>query len=489
MVSFIPKSLIRMVRKPDAPGVPTFSLCHTTARLPDGWKASAQAWFDAADHPELIEHILCWDAGETAVDLSALSPFPNAKGVINSERKCAVDGWNAAARASSGKSIISLSDDLFPCPHWDTEILNCIPSLDGEHVLEVSTGGDEDVLTFSMLTRAYLERLTRDYGYEGGLFYKEYLGMYGDTDFTRCARRDGVVIDATHLKFNHKHPVYGTAQWDDTYRHQQRPEAYAHGREVYDRRAEQYGFPGRLFGECGRPEDRPKLVVCLPGENFSSAWVASWTTLFSQLANAFNVAPLFCYSSNVHVTRAALAEQIVKGPHAVDYVLWIDDDNIVSVKNAFTLLEDLRQNPHIDGVTGWCWCAADGYETEAKTSVGAFLTDGKLHHFTPEELAQGPHDLKEIGHTGFPCFAMRGATLAKAGLNPFAPVMSDHAAWGFFSEDISFSINARKNGCVFYVDRRVRVPHLKLRAAEPAEMTATKVLVDAPVLGSERKTA
>lgn len=478
--------------------VPTFSLCHTTARLPDGWQRGAQEWFDAADHPETVEHIIAWDDGATSIDLAALSPFGKAIGVVNQGRKCAVDGWNAAARASSGKFIISLSDDLSPCPHWDTEILKVLAALpkgiDGDYVLEVTTGGDEGLLTFSMLTRGYFMRLSRDYGYHGGLFYPEYFGMYGDTDFTRCARRDKVVIDATCLTFVHRHPVYGTAQWDDTYRHQQRPEAYAVGREIYDRRAREYGFAPRMFGEVSSPEDRPKLVVCLPGADFSAAWVAAWTTLFAELMKAFNVAPLFCYNSNVHVTRASLAEAITKGPYTPDFVLWIDDDNILSVRNAFTLLENLRLNPKIDGVTGWCWSAADGYEVTAITSVGAFLPDGRLHTFTAQELAEGDNDLKEIGWTGFPAFAMRGTALVKAGMNPFAPIISDKAAWGFFSEDTSFCINARTNGCKFYVDRRVKVPHLKLRAADPQEMVAqareiSQVLEDAPETGSERKTA
>jgi hypothetical protein len=126
--------------------------------------------------------------------------------------------------------------------------------------------------------------------------------------------------------------------------------------------------------------------------------------------------------------------------------------------------------------------------------VGAFLPDGRLHTFTAQELAEGDNDLKEIGWTGFPAFAMRGTALVKAGMNPFAPIISDKAAWGFFSEDTSFCINARTNGCKFYVDRRVKVPHLKLRAADPQEMVAqareiSQVLEDAPETGSERKTA
>lgn len=477
-MSFIPKAIRRLY---DGSARPAFSLCHTTARLPDGWRAAAQAWFDKADHPEMTEHVLVWDQGE--MEKIPEKIFERTTFGENPDRKCAVDGWNAAAKLSTGKFLISLSDDLFPCDHWDTELLKVLPDLSGEHVIEVDTGGDQGLLTFSMLTRAYFERLTRDYGYQGGLFYPEYLGMYGDNDFDMLARRDGVVIDAKHLKFDHKHPVYNTAEWDDTYRHQQRPEAYKHGRDVFNKRRRDLGFlPSYNI------DGLKKVAFCCPGEQFSAVWVGKFIELWSQLGSKYALCPFFCVSSNVHCARMAISESITKGGEFIDYVLWIDDDNLVTAKQVFQMIETLESNPDIDGVGGWCWCEPDHAGGKHKTSCGAFTLDGLLAHYTAEEMYGGAEDLKRIGFSGFPVFLMRGDVLNKVGHHGFAPILSDKSPWGFWGEDVSFFIRATQLGMKFYVDRRIEVPHLKLRPSQPPSRAVVKKL-DAPVTGSERKTA
>lgn len=476
IVSFIPKAL----RK----GRPLISLCHTTARLPEGWRASAQAWLDNCDHPENVEHVLVWDAKHGIEAVSSSNVFPNTTRLLNIGRECAVDGWNTSARAARGDFLISLSDDIFPCPHWDTELLKAIPDINGEYVLEVSTGGDPGVLTFSMLTRKYFERLTRCYGYDGGFFYGEYLGMHGDTEFTKLARRDSVVIDARHLVFNHVHPAYNTAPWDETYRHQQRPEAYAHGHAVYERRLRELNFPPESVE--ARQVAKKKVALCMPGEGFSSSWVANMMCVFAELTARYDVAPVFCESSNVYVTRMAIAESIVKSGTIPDYVIWIDDDNIVTARDILMLIEDLDASEEIACVAGFCWCLANNYGVPPKLSVGTFRADGLLESMTYEELMAGDEHVKPIGWTGFPAVAMKGDVLVKVGVQSFAPILSDATPWGFWGEDIAFCIRARDAGLKFFVDRRVKVPHLKFRDANPTNLEVSQ---SAPDTGSERKTA
>lgn len=219
---------------------PLFSLCHTTARLPDGWKKAEQTWYERCDRPETVEYLLGWDSNQNAPEAD-LYKWGSWKHVVNMARRCAVDGWNSTSRASTGKFLITVADDWFPCKHWDTEILKHIPDLDGQYVLDVNTGGNRGLLTFSMLTRSYYERLATDHGYTEGFFYPQYLGMVADDDFTACARMDGVVINAQRLFFQHFHPDYGTAPMDPTYQHQHRDQAFAVGNAVFARRQRQ-GF-------------------------------------------------------------------------------------------------------------------------------------------------------------------------------------------------------------------------------------------------------
>lgn len=211
---------------------PLFSLCHTTARLPNGWEKAAQAWFHGADDPSQVEHILVTDSQFQDKPRPSGDPmFKNSRMYVNTKRRCAVDGWNLAAQKATGQILITLSDDWFPSKGWDTELLKRTEAAmdHGPHqfVIRVSTGGNHDILTFSILSRAYYER----YGY---IFHPEFLGMRADDWFTDQVRMDNVkVIDATDLFFEHKHPLYGTAPQDEVYEHQHRKEAFELGDQVY----------------------------------------------------------------------------------------------------------------------------------------------------------------------------------------------------------------------------------------------------------------
>lgn len=427
---------------------PIFSLCHTTARLPDGWRAALQTWYVRCNYPNLVEHIFVTDEPVEMVPI-----FENTIVAVNEGPKTCVAGWNLAAKLSHGQFLINVADDWFPCEHWDTELLKVIPDMKGQYVVEVDTGGNPGLLTFCMVTRAYYER----YGY---LLYPEYIGVYSDNDFTDVARRNGVVIDARHLLFEHKHPLYGKGKADEIHLRQGRPEAWDVGKRVYVERSQRAGA-----------KVRKKIAVCLPGESYSSVWVVNWTQLMSQLLPLFDVVPIFGYSSNVYVTRQCMAHAILETKPSVDFALWIDDDNILSWPHLVTLLDDMVHYPEADVVAGWCWIQPDVIEAAEKVSAGRFSPDrGKCVALTHAEMQAHPSDLIEVEYTGFPAVLMRYEALAKAGTAAFAPVPNPAHPYGFSGEDTSFCINAReKGGSRIFIDRRVKVPHLKLRDAQPVE--------------------
>jgi hypothetical protein len=214
---------------------PTFSLLHTTARLPDGWIEAALEWFKACDNPDTVEYILFVDGPDWA-PLPKKRKFFGSSCVATSDADlCSVgsaNGWNRAAKVSHGKFLITISDDYRPCEHWDTGILKVLSSYaygweDHALVLDVDNQDGAPHIPFSFLTRAYYNR----YGY---IFYPEYKGLMADNDFTDVAREDGVVINARHLKFRHLHYLCGTASNDEVYQKQQ--QTLKHGQEVYARR-------------------------------------------------------------------------------------------------------------------------------------------------------------------------------------------------------------------------------------------------------------
>lgn len=459
---------------------PLISLLHTTARLPDGWQRAFETWRDRADNPGRIEYVLCCDAGRNVVNPLM---HPDVKGygsrvyVENAGRRCAVDGWNTAAAASSGKLLITVSDDLFPpeaAPAtaavyddegtlvtpaqparrgWDTELLIAVGDLDREAVLDIEAGSG-DLMTFSLLTRAYYQR----YGY---IFFPEYLGMLGDNDFTAQAHQDGVVIRARHLKFVHEHPAYHTAVMDDVYAHQHRAEAWAVGKRTFKKR-----FPSVA---------REAMAVALPGETFNFQWVAAVMPLLIQLSGRFHLHPHFCTSSNVHITRQTIADALTRklGPNMPpDFVLWVDDDNTPNILDILRLVDDLEKDPDLDIVAGWCWAGFKGPDpNNPRVSCGHFDENDLAQHMGYREMMAAPSPLVPIDFTGFPTVLMRYDALVKAGDTPFAPRLNSKHPWGFNSEDTSFCLNARDRGPLrIACDRRVKVLHWKVGMDEPPAM-------------------
>ncbi len=223
---------------------PTFSLCHATARLPNGWRKAYDAWRDNADNWDACEYILCVDE----CDLPNLggSIITHHAGefrlVINQGPSTAVQAWNLAGKAATGRFLITAADDMFPPPHWDTLLLEACPSLDGEYVLEVKSGtspADDEwfrCMLHSFMTRPYYERI-------GNFFYPEYVGYYADVDFTEMARRDGVVVDARHLTFQHRHWIGTNVPQDEVYMRQASDVNTQIGMEILGRRREN-GFKG-----------------------------------------------------------------------------------------------------------------------------------------------------------------------------------------------------------------------------------------------------
>jgi hypothetical protein len=245
---------------------PIFSLIHCTARLdphqPFYWTDTMNVWRDRCDHPDRVEYILCADKRHKQDALTPLlmgeigyggwNPF---RAIFNEGRECAVDAWNFAAAESKGNVLITVADDYFSPEHWDTQLWEAIVAIDPtpetslmkslgavlspadwEFVLDVDNQDNSfPLLPFTFISRAYYKRL-------GYLFWPEYLGIGADVDFTAVARRDGVVIDARHLKFEHRHWGRGLREFDQVDAHQQSPEADRAHHSVLARR-EREGFP------------------------------------------------------------------------------------------------------------------------------------------------------------------------------------------------------------------------------------------------------
>lgn len=459
---------------------PLFSILHTSAR-PGEWEKVYRAWLDNADHPEYVEYVLVVDHDWGFTELPILRPQDKVVWQAKN-RHCYVDGVNLAASVSTGSILIVNADDQFPCARWDTNLLlhhNNVP-VAGDFIILASTGTPDEhmrqISVMPILSRARYERL-------GWVLYPAYESMYSDNDFLAAARAEEVagiskVRDCTDLPiFPHLHPLATGGVWDEAYLRQNRQPAYQLGEAIFAaRKQSNFGVAGMSTdGQTYRAPlegTRPKLAILAPGETFSMEWVVQWTELVTQLQLFFEVTPWFSYTSNVFITRGCLAEAAVAS--GADFVLWLDDDNLVAPGQVCRLYDSLKKHKEIDIVTGWCWLQEYKDKVVDKCSVGRI--DGeKFPALRYPELMAGAEDLVPIDWSGFPVVLMRTEAIKRAGLHPFTPLMDPSYPYGMSGEDIAFFKRAGDAGVRTVCDRTVKVKHLKRKPDEPDTLPASTV--------------
>jgi hypothetical protein len=454
---------------------PVFSILHTSAR-PDTCLSVYRDWASKAiDGADSYEYILCMDSrwGFTS-EHERLAKAAGVDVVVwNEGRRCYVDGVNTAARASSGSILIVNADDQFACDGWDKKLFDVLLSAEKvatAFVIEVSTGTPDEhnrgILVMPILSR-------RRYQDQGDVvFFAAYESMFADNDFCEWARRDGVVIDARHLMFEHRHWLNGRREKDSVDAVQNRTDAWILGHTlIADRRVNGFGAASILTKESaagvtsGAAPAR-MIALCLMGERFEGAWVDSLLTVYSHLiSKGFNVVRLRNeYSTNVYVAREEIRAAIVEV--RPDLVFWLDDDNICTPAHFDMLLADLDGRPDLDGVTGWCWIH-DREKTSFRVSCGTFAPTFSHWQPFPNSFAF-ERELRPVEASGFPCFLMRLSAIEKAGERPFIRnILDPLLPHGMLGEDMAFMRAALQGGAVFAADPRVRVPHLKFVEVEP----------------------
>jgi len=468
-----------------------FSVTHPTARVrasesfPSGWRESMLDWFAKCDRPDRVEYVLSVHTSRwVEFWAGSLGPvtFPDwgrVTVVRNLGPDTNVSQVNAAAAACSGKMQVGNMDDLFPPEHWDTLLAEAVApeGLEAapdslEVVLHCSTGGPRDwepLINSGGITRARYLR----FGYA---VYPGYESMYADDELTAVAYRDGVVIQCPQILFNHRHWSVRKAVVDEVYAMQNRKEAYDRGRALFESRKSR-DFPADWVDLPGWSRDaavpaprrvppvvpiRKTVVACFPGSEFSDIWNAYTFKLLAMMMHEYSVfLPMWGYSSNVYIIRCSMLASLLAAPSKPDLVLWMDSDNLLTYEDFSMLAGDLEEHPDADMVAAWAWCRPNDYRTEQKISAGRADRSGKLKPLTLTDLQAAPGDLLPIEYTGFPAVLMRYSVLEKVGEGGFAPLVGTSHAWGFAGEDVSFCRRALDAGCKLFVDRRVRVPHLK----------------------------
>lgn len=254
--------------------VPIFSLAYTTCR-PHMIQKVLELW-NSRSTLHNHEFVIAVDDNVPATITAAISASQQVKNASvsiqpNAPYNC-VKGWNLAAEKSSGKIIIAVADDFVPPTGWDQSLLDLQPKgwEDGEWVVHTEDGYVHDIFVLGIVTRKRYEK----FGY---LFYPGYESMFSDTELTEMAHRDGVVIEARHLLFEHMHPDAGKRQRDSADVRHASSERWTRGEMLFNYRKAR-GFPIDVGPKAPvevPPSSAPAVTIASTPANVSVLPVAS----------------------------------------------------------------------------------------------------------------------------------------------------------------------------------------------------------------------
>jgi hypothetical protein len=217
-----------------------------------------------------------------------------------------------------------------------------------------------------------------------------------------------------------------------------------------------------------------KVVFCLPGNDFSSRFLRSWTWLMQSCIKDFGieVSTQGATSSNIYIVRNICLGGILDGPAnqkpfqgnlEYDYLMWIDSDIIFEPEDFKNLLEQMEKNKNLHILSGLYLHELDRKFVAVKEWNSAYY---RKHH-SPEFLS-----LKDIRNKTQPIkvdYAGMGFMMVRHGVfesleypwfNPLE-LNTGPGQKSFTSEDAAFCLEAKEANYITYVSPKVLVGHEK----------------------------
>lgn len=222
-----------------------------------------------------------------------------------------------------------------------------------------------------------------------------------------------------------------------------------------------------------------KIILCVPGRQFSSRFLACWTSAIVSLTeDGHEVVISQKYSSVVHFARAmCLGADVFAGKNQVpfqgqidyDVMLWIDSDIVFTYEQVKRIIA----SPH--AVTSGLYmmennkqlCAVREWNEEYFWKNGAFefLTPDAVKQWNDENPSES---YMKCSYAGMGFMAIKKGVVEGMEYPWFyRPVYSmtnpenDLTIQDMHSEDVCFCKNINDKGIDIYVDTEVRIGHEK----------------------------
>jgi hypothetical protein len=262
-----------------------------------------------------------------------------------------VRAYNETASKHPGDIIICASDDVYPFSGWDSVIELRLSDTSTPKFLLSSDGSNRKQMAcaIQIITRGWLDHF-------GFIFHPRFKSVYGDDWMVERARRDGFLIPAPDIVFEHKHPLLmdsegkEKAEWDDVYEAENAKERYAEGAKTFSELIEP--MPISLCMICGNEQEA--IINCL--ESAKGAFdelclvravgdqtpdgtldlAAKWCSENGkevQVAEYRNATPM------PHVDNFAAARNLSFGLASHPWILWLDCDDYLDEMNCRRIKE------------------------------------------------------------------------------------------------------------------------------------------------------
>ena len=223
--------------------------------------------------------------------------------------------------------------------------------------------------------------------------------------------------------------------------------------------------------EAIKKERNLRVIFCLPGDNFTSKFLQSWTDLISACSrNSIEFALSNAVSPNVYFVRSmCLGGNVKRGPNQkpwdggveYDYIMWIDSDQVFTGKEFLNLLKR-AETDKLDILSG-VYMMKDGihFATVKDWDTEYFEKNGNFQFIQPKDIEQKTKPF-EVAYTGFGWLLVRKGVFESLEYPWFSPVPQKIGELvDFASEDASWCQKIREKGYKIYIDPQIRVGHEK----------------------------
>jgi hypothetical protein len=228
------------------------------------------------------------------------------------------------------------------------------------------------------------------------------------------------------------------------------------------------------------PEVKKKIVFGLPGDNFSSKFLLSWTATINALweSKKYDIVVSTGVSSYVTFARMqTLGLDVMRGIGQkpfdnMDFDVWItiDSDIIFTPQQIIDLIDSTEQHPVVSGM--YRMSNLTSYTIVKDWDTEYFAKNGTFKFLTPEEVTKWKEETSlkflPVHYTGLGFFAVTKDVLRKMTYPYFnseiQEIITDEGKIlrDICSEDVAFCKNILKLGIPIVINTDIRVGHNKL---------------------------